>query len=146
MSGVQIFVEDEINPFIGTGVNPPRSTTSRATISITPGSGFFGGGYLYPTVSGGRPIQVRGVRPARRAGARNGRRRPRVVQPHLPDQRARHELSLADEHYLDLDPTYKDAIGRPLTRTTFNYSDNDRKMSVFLTNKVMEIARAANAK
>ena len=29
---------------------------------------------------------------------------------------------------------------------TFNYSDNDRKMSVFLTDKVMEIARAANAK
>ena len=36
-------------------------------------------------------------------------------------------------HYLDLDPTYKDAIGRPLMRMTFNYSDNDCKMSAFLT-------------
>ena len=33
------------------------------------------------------------------------------------------------DNYLDLDPTYRDALGRPLIRLTYNATDNDHKMS-----------------
>jgi len=57
-----------------------------------------------------------------------------------------HGISYAHRNnYLDLDPTYKDAIGRPLIRMTYNYFDNDYKMSAYLTEKAAGIARAANA-
>jgi gluconate 2-dehydrogenase alpha chain len=32
-------------------------------------------------------------------------------------------------NYLDLDPTYKDAWGLPLLRMTFDFPENDIKMS-----------------
>ena len=44
-------------------------------------------------------------------------------------------------NYLDLDPTYKDAWGLPLLRMTFDFPDNDLRMSAFCTEKAMEIAR-----
>lgn len=146
MSGVQIFVEDEINPFIGTGVNPAAVDDFQGDNFDHSGLGFFGGGYLYPTVSGGRPIQVRSVPPGTPRWGSEWKKATAEWYNHTFPINA-HGTSYAwRTNYLDLDPTYKDAIGRPLTRMTFNYSDNDRKMSVFLTNKVMDIARAANAK
>ena len=98
MSGVQVFVEDEINPFIGTGVNPAAVDDFQGDNFDHCGLGFFGGGYLYPSISGGRPIQVRAVA-ARHAALGLGMEEgdDRLVQPHLPDQRARHELCLAHE-------------------------------------------------
>ena len=46
-------------------------------------------------------------------------------------------------HYLDLDPTYRDAYGVPLMRMTFDWRENEQKMSIHITNKAAEIARAA---
>jgi gluconate 2-dehydrogenase alpha chain len=45
-------------------------------------------------------------------------------------------------NYLDLDPTYKDALGRPLLRMTFDYTDNEHRMSDYLTDRATDIARA----
>ena len=35
------------------------------------------------------------------------------------------------ENFLDLDPTYKDALGRPLIRMSYNFRDNDHKMAQY---------------
>ena len=48
--------------------------------------------------------------------------------------------------YLDLDPTYRDAWGLPLLRITFDFPDNDVRMSRFVTHKASEIARQMGAK
>lgn len=45
-------------------------------------------------------------------------------------------------HYLDLDPSYTDAWGKPLLRITFDWSQNDRRMYAFLAGKVAEIVAA----
>jgi gluconate 2-dehydrogenase alpha chain len=45
-------------------------------------------------------------------------------------------------NYLDLDPTYRDPYGRPLMRMTFNFTDNEHKMSDYLTDKAAAIAQA----
>jgi gluconate 2-dehydrogenase alpha chain len=45
-------------------------------------------------------------------------------------------------NYLDLDPTYRDGFGRPMLRMTFDFSDNERKMSAYIVGKAAAIGRA----
>ena len=144
-SGVTMFVEDEINPFIGTGVArrdrrfPGRQFRSRRPRLLRR--------RLHLSDGQRRPPDPGACRSARHAALGLGMEEgdPRWYNHTFPINA--HGINYAHRNnYLDLDPTYKDAIGRPLMRMTFNYSDNDCKMSVFLTNKAMEIARAANAK
>ncbi|HEV7714018.1 MAG TPA: GMC oxidoreductase, partial [Steroidobacteraceae bacterium] len=49
------------------------------------------------------------------------------------------------ENYLSLDPTYRDAYGQPLVRITFDWRDNEVKMSEYLTAKTVELAKATGA-
>jgi gluconate 2-dehydrogenase alpha chain len=46
------------------------------------------------------------------------------------------------QNYLDLDPTYKDAWGLPLLRMTFDFPENDLKMSAYITDKAVADRRA----
>lgn len=43
-------------------------------------------------------------------------------------------------HYLDLDPEYKDALGLPLIRLTFDFEDQDRELVKYIAGKTKEIA------
>ena len=45
-------------------------------------------------------------------------------------------------NYLDLDPTYKDVYGRPLLRMTFDFTDNEHRMSDYLTDRAAELGKA----
>jgi gluconate 2-dehydrogenase alpha chain len=45
-------------------------------------------------------------------------------------------------NYLDLDPTYRDVFGRPLLRITFDYTEQEHRMSDYLTDRAADIARA----
>ena len=49
-------------------------------------------------------------------------------------------------NYLDLDPTYKDAWGQPLLRMTFDFPENDIRMSQYIADKVVVIGRAMGGK
>ncbi|MEF2246633.1 MULTISPECIES: GMC family oxidoreductase [unclassified Paenibacillus] len=42
-------------------------------------------------------------------------------------------------HYLDLDPTYKDAFGDPLIRITFDFEDQDRELARYISDRCAEI-------
>jgi gluconate 2-dehydrogenase alpha chain len=143
-SGVLMFVDDEVNPFIGTGTTPAVIDDFQGDNFDHGGLGFFGGGFIAPTVSGGRPIQVRFLPPGTpRWGSAWKEATARWYNHAFPLNC--HGVSYAHRYnYLDLDPTYKDAIGRPLIRMTYNYTENDYKMSAFLTEKAVGIARAAN--
>jgi gluconate 2-dehydrogenase alpha chain len=48
-------------------------------------------------------------------------------------------------HYLDLDPSYKDAYGDPLIRITFDFEDQDRKLAKFLAGKCADILKEMGA-
>lgn len=48
-------------------------------------------------------------------------------------------------NHLDLDPTYKDRFGRPLLRITFDFPDNDLRMSHFISDRVEELAKASGS-
>ena len=44
-------------------------------------------------------------------------------------------------NYLSADPTYRDAYGQPLLRITFDFPENDLRMSRYVTDRMVEIAR-----
>ena len=48
------------------------------------------------------------------------------------------------ENYLDLDPTYRDALGRPLVRMTYNFHENDYKLAEYIGGVLGKISRAMN--
>jgi gluconate 2-dehydrogenase alpha chain len=48
------------------------------------------------------------------------------------------------DRYIDLDPTYKDAHGLPLLRLTFDWHDNEYKMSRYLTDRALDIVKQMN--
>lgn len=48
-------------------------------------------------------------------------------------------------HFLDLDPTYKDAFGDPLMRVTFDFEEQDRELGVYLAARSAEIMKEMGA-
>ena len=49
------------------------------------------------------------------------------------------------QHFLDLDPTYNDAFGDPLVRITFDFEEQDRKLTKFLAEKCEGILKEMGA-
>lgn len=108
--------------------------------------GFIGGQYVGAIMTGGRPIEFHPTPPGtptwglewKRAVARHYNHTVVINQ---------HGTSTASRlNYLDLDPNYKDAWGQPLLRMTFDFPDNDIRMSQYVADKVVEIGHAMGGK
>ena len=128
--GVTMFFENkEFNPFMGApgAVDGARRCRRRQFRSLGPG------------LPRRRALRLRARRrpsdrlpagAARHAalGRRNGRRRRRSGITTPPASRCRARNYANRNNYLDLDPTYKDQLGRPLLRLTYNFVENDYKV------------------
>jgi gluconate 2-dehydrogenase alpha chain len=145
MSSVNVFFDDKIlNPFIGAGALATVIDDFNGDNFDHSGLGFIGGAYIAGMVTGGRPIEMiytpKDV-PAwglewKRAAAKNYLRTFNL---------SIHGSSMSCRgNFLDLDPTYRDAFGLPMLRMTFDFNQNDLKMSNYLTDRAAEIARAMN--
>jgi gluconate 2-dehydrogenase alpha chain len=104
--------------------------------------GFIGGGYIAATQYHGRPISYQPVPEGvpewgaewKRAVRENYSRHVGIVA---------HGGSMSTHgNYLDLDPTWTDAYGRPLLRMTFDFPDNDRRMIAYVRDRARAVARA----
>ncbi|GKV67181.1 MULTISPECIES: GMC family oxidoreductase [Sporosarcina] len=49
-------------------------------------------------------------------------------------------------NYLSLDPTYKDKYGVPLLQMTYNFTEQDRNLHKFITQKTVDVMEAMGAK
>src|SRR5436190_17591740 len=82
MSGTRVFFKDRwINPFLASGASQTVIDEFNGDNFDHSGLGFFGGGYIYANVTNGRPIRAGLCRPARRNGARPGRRPTPIGMP-----------------------------------------------------------------
>ena len=111
-SGVQLFVDDEINPFIGTGATPAAIDDFQGDNFDHVGLGLLRRRLIAPLVSGGRPIQVRAGAAGHAAlGLGMEGSDGALVQPRLPAQLPRdqlcasHELSRSRSHLQGRDRT-----------------------------------------
>jgi gluconate 2-dehydrogenase alpha chain len=110
------------------------------------GLGFIGGCYVMSGSTGARPIEFH---PAPPGTPRWGSRWKEAVRKHY-NHTAIFNLSgtsaAARQNYADLDPTYRDAWGLPALRITYDFPENDVRMSKYVTNKASEIAHRMGAK
>jgi gluconate 2-dehydrogenase alpha chain len=108
--------------------------------------GFVGGASLTCAYTNGRPIGYRPVPPGtpnwgaawKQAVAKNYNTTMGVG--------AQGSVMSYRDNYLDLDPTYKDPLGRPLLRMTFNYQPNEQKMANWMADRCDELVKAMGAK
>jgi gluconate 2-dehydrogenase alpha chain len=145
-SNVQVFFDDRIlNPFMGAGALGTIIDDFNNDHFDHSGLGFFGGAFIGASTSNGRPIETRPLPPgtprwgtAWKAANAKWYLRGASINTHGTSYSHR-------DNYLDLDPDYRDAWGRPLIRMTFDFPENDLKMSAYVTNKAHEIAKAMGA-
>ena len=141
-SSVDVFTHELINPFMGAGALGQAIDEFNGDNFDHGPHGFVGGGYVALWTTGGRPIlqhQVPAGTPTwgsqfKRALAENYLYSASVV--------THGSVMSYRDSYLDLDPTYRDSYGNPMLRLTFDFHDNEHKMSKFLTDKAEDIAKA----
>ena len=142
-SSVGVILKDKVlNTFIATGAHGMIIDDYNGDNFDHSGLGFVGGGYMGMWQTNARPIETRPV-PAGtpKWGAQWKKATAETFNRAMSLGTHASSYSYRD-CYLDLDPTYKDRLGRPLMRMTFDFHDNELKMSAYLTDRLAEIARA----
>jgi gluconate 2-dehydrogenase alpha chain len=146
--GPTVFMDESINinPFMSSGAPGTMIDDFSGDNFDHANLGFIGGQYVGSIMTGGRPIEFHPTPPGtppwglewKRAVARHYNHTILIQQ---------HGTSMPSRlNYLDLDPTYKDAWGQPLLRMTFDFPENDIRMSQYIADKVVEIGRAMGGK
>ncbi len=140
---VEVFFDDrEFNPFIGGGMTSVQFDDFNGEELDRSELGFVGSAYIAVSNAGATPIKTKPVPHGtprwgaewKKAVAHNYRR-SFSISIHGSCQSYR-------QHYLDLDPTYRDANGLPLLRMTFDWHQNEQKMLKFMNEKCVEIAKS----
>jgi gluconate 2-dehydrogenase alpha chain len=146
-AGATLFFDDKIfNPFVGSGALGVTIDDFNGDNFDHSKLGFIGGGSLTASMTSGRPIQHRPVPPGTpRWGAawKSATRENYQRVMGINGQGSSYSYRGA---YLDLDPTYRDRLGRPLLRMTFDFHPNDVKLSAYLSDRAGEIGTAMKAK
>lgn len=142
MSGFEIFYDDEFtNEFVGAGALGMIVDDYNGDNFDHSGLGFIGGAYIGCWTTNARPIESH---PVPEGTPEWGAQWKRAVRDNFlkTTSLSVHGASMAHRNnYLDLDPTYTDRFGRPLMRVTFDFTDNDRRLSDHITPLAEEIAR-----
>jgi gluconate 2-dehydrogenase alpha chain len=146
MSSVDVFFDDKLlNPFIGAGALASVIDDYNGDNFDHSGLGFIGGSYIAGMVTGARPIEMVRVPDGvpkwglewKHAAAKYFLRAMSISV---------HGSSYAQAgNYLSLDPTYKDQFGRPMLRMTFDFPDNDLKMTQYCADRATDVARNMGA-
>jgi gluconate 2-dehydrogenase alpha chain len=147
-SAVQVFFDQgvNINPFMRSGACGTVMADFVSDNFDHGPLGFLGGAYVGEVMSHGRPVEFHPTPPGTPAW---GSAWKKAVVDHYNHTCSLgiHGSSIAvRQNYLDLDPTYKDAWGLPLLRMTFDFPENDLKMSAYITDKALAIGKAMGGK
>jgi gluconate 2-dehydrogenase alpha chain len=142
-NGVTVFFESkEINPFMASGAHGTNIDDFNGDNFDHSGLGFFGGAWISAGTTNGRPILTRPVPPGTPRWGRDWKRATAKWYNHAFGVGASGCNYAHRENFLDLDPTYKDALGRPLIRMSYNFRNNDHKMAEYLAGVLDRIATA----
>lgn len=143
-SGVGLFFDEKtpINPFMGAGA-VAVTMDDFCTDNFDHGpQGFVGGAYIQIQVVSGTPISNHPVPSGTPNWGGEWKKAVKRYYNHAIPITITGSALPTRGSYLDLDPTYKDAWGQPLLRITYDFPDNDIRMSRFVTAKGDEIGKA----
>ena len=142
-SSVHVFYDDKLlNPFIGAGAHGMLIDEFNGDNFDHAGLGLIGGGFMGLVQTGARPIESHATpkgTPTWGSGWKKA-----IAHSYLRSTTlSTHGAVMSHRaNYLDLDPTYRDIYGRPLMRMTFDFTDNEHRMSDYLTDRAAELAKA----
>lgn len=146
--GVKLFFdkESDFNPFAATGATGMFIDEFNAENFDHSGLGFVGGATISATITGGRPIQQMGL-PGKAPSWGSGWKKA-ISENYLHSMGVGSSGSVMPykQCYLDLDPTYKDVYGQPLLRMTFDWQQNELKMTNFIAGKAEAIVKEIGPK
>ncbi len=147
-SSVEGFYDDKnFNPFVSAGSIGMCIDEFNGDNFDHSKLGFVGGGYLGAVMTNGRPLQAMARVPSG-TPQWGSQWKAAVKKSYLTSYDFATHGSCASyrDCYLDLDPTYTDRFGRKLMRMTFDFHDNELKMSKYLTDKLAEIVQQTGAR
>ncbi|EHL99600.1 putative gluconate 2-dehydrogenase flavoprotein [Acetobacteraceae bacterium AT-5844] len=133
------------NPFAGAGSLGMMADDFNGDNFDHTGLGFIGGANIACNTTGGRPISNRPVPPGTPRWGSAWKKATVDNYGHSQGVGTQGSSMSYRDVYLDLDPTYKDRLGRPLMRMTFDFKENDLKMSRYVVDQTARIARAMGA-
>lgn len=144
-AGATAFFEDkEWNPYMGSaGVGVCIDDFNGENFDHA-GLGFFGGGYIACAPAAAPPIAGRNVPHGTPRWGAEWKQATVKWYNRVARFNTQGSVYANRENFMDLDPTYKDAFGRPLLRLTYNGTDNDHKMSRYLLAKLEGVIKAMN--
>jgi gluconate 2-dehydrogenase alpha chain len=149
MSATSVFFGKEvaINPFIGAGSGGSRIVDDFNSDHFDHGPhGFVSGAYIIGGQTGGRPIQQLAVPPGTPNWGAAWKHAAKDSYLHTTSVVTHGAVMSYRDAWLDLDPTYRDSIGQPLLRMTFDWHENEYKMTRYVTDRALEIVARMNPK
>lgn len=143
-SAAQVFYDERvnINPFMRSGANGTLIADFVGDNFDHGPHGFIGGAYIGEVMTHGRPIEFHPTPPGTPAWGSAWKKAVVRHYNHTSVLNVHGSSTASRRNYLDLDPTYRDAWGLPLLRMTFDFPENDLKMSAYVTARALEIAKA----
>ena len=143
-NGTAFFENKVLNPFIGSPGDRIAFDDFNGENFDHSGLGFFGGGYIVGGSGASPPIAGRQLPEGSPQWGAEWKKQTVKWYYGAMDFNTQGSVYANRANYLDLDPTYKDAIGRPLLRMTYNGTDNDHKMSRYLLSRLELVVKAMN--
>lgn len=138
-----VFFDDKImNSFMGAGALGMSIDDFNGDNFDHSSLGFIGGANIAVYQTGARPILSRPVPPGTPRWGPQWKQATARYYNRFFNIGAQGGVLSYRGHYLDLDPTYKDAYGLPLLRLTFDWGPNEIKASQYLAGVLRRIVEA----
>jgi gluconate 2-dehydrogenase alpha chain len=131
----------QANGFIGNGGAGTTMDDLNGKQLDNAAAGFVGGGIIWARQPGSGPVRGINVPPGTPGWGSPWKQAITDSFRHSFYYEVQGACTSYRQHYLSLDPTYKDAFGRPLLRMTFDWHDNEIKASQFLVDKAMQMSK-----
>ncbi|TMV69011.1 GMC family oxidoreductase, partial [Thioclava sp. BHET1] len=140
--GINLWFKDkEFNPFATAGATGEMFNDVSPRPGFTDGIkyGFIGGAKIHSSQSNGNPIGT-ALPPGTPSWGEGWRKGMKEWYGHHMKLSITTSCMSYRDNYIDLDPTYKDHLGNPLARITFNWKKNELNFQQYLKMTVGKIA------
>lgn len=133
--------EVQANQFIGIGGAGTTMDNLNGNQLDSAKAGFVGGGVIWARQPGAGPVRGINVPPGTPNWGTQWKQAASDAFRHSFYFEVQGACMSYRQHYLSLDPTYKDGFGRPLLRMNFDWHDNEIKASQYLVGKALEMSK-----
>ncbi len=146
-TAARLFYEGKhFNPFVASGALGSGLDDFNGDAFDHSALDFVGGANISCGTSNGRPIGNRPTPPGTPRWGADWKKATAETYQNATGVGAQGSSYPVRGNYLSLDPTYKDRHGRPMLRITFDFPDNDLRMSRYLADQLAKIGKAMNPK